>query len=120
MKKFITILLLALLVLPFATIAAPVDPGVTLPSNTMTNTGDLFTYISVALNWFFYALLVLAVIFILMIALNYVMAGGDTGKAKDNGKKLSYVLIGIVIALIAKGLVFVTCNLVTGGQPCRF
>jgi len=55
-----------------------------------------------------------------MIALNYVMAGGDTGKAKDNGKKLSYVLIGIVIALIAKGLVFVTCNLVTGGQPCRF
>lgn len=119
MKKFLPLMFVVLLMIPFVGFALPVDPGVTLPT-TMTETTHLFDYIRIALNWFFYALLVLAIIFILIIAMNYVLAGGDSKKASENGKKLGYVLLGVVIALIAKGLVFLTCHLVTGGQSCRF
>jgi len=66
-------------------------------------------------------LLILAVIYILFIAINYVTQGGqDPSKVKDNGKKLGYIIIGIVIALIAKGLIYLTCYLITGGQTCKF
>jgi hypothetical protein len=53
----------------------------------------------------------------LLIAIDYVVKGGqDPEKVKNNGKRLGY----IIIALIAKGLIYLTCYLVTGGQSCRF
>jgi hypothetical protein len=55
-----------------------------------------------------------------MVAMNYITSGGKDDKVKENGKRLAFILVGIIVALIAKGLVFVTCNLVTGGQPCKF
>jgi len=57
-----------------------------------------------------------------MVAINYVTAGGSGGsdKVKDNGKKLGYIILGIVVALIAKGLIYLICYLITGGQTCRF
>lgn len=56
-----------------------------------------------------------------MIAINYVTAGGtDPSKVKDNGKKLGFIILGIVVALIAKGLIYLICYLITGGQTCRF
>jgi len=57
----------------------------------------------------------------LLIAIDYVVKGGqDPEKVKNNGKRLGYIIIGIVVALIAKGLIYLTCYLVTGGQSCRF
>ena len=120
MKKFISLFIIALFVLPFTALALPSEPGVQLPT-VMGTTQDLFDFIRIAINWIFYALLILAVIYILFIAINYVTAGGqDPTKVKDNGKKLGYIIVGIVIALIAKGLIYLTCYLITGGQTCRF
>ncbi|MDD3156171.1 MAG: hypothetical protein PHP14_01880 [Candidatus Pacebacteria bacterium] len=57
----------------------------------------------------------------MLIAIDYVVKGGqDPEKVKNNGKRLGYIIIGIVVALIAKGLIYLTCYLVTGGQSCRF
>lgn len=41
MKKYLSIFILALLVLPFAALALPADPGVQLPT-VMGTTQDLF------------------------------------------------------------------------------
>jgi hypothetical protein len=120
MKKFLSIFVLALLVLPFTALALPSEPGVQLPL-VMGTTQDLFDFIRIALNWIFYALLILAVIYILLIAINYVMVGGKDPKAvAGNGQKLGFIIIGIVVALLAKGLIYLTCYLITGGQTCRF
>ena len=120
MKKFLSIFVLALLVLPFTALALPSEPGVVLPE-VMGTTTDLFAFIRIVLNWIFYALLILAVIYILFIAINYVTVGGsDPTKVKDNGKKLGFIILGIIVALIAKGLIFMVCYLITGGQTCRF
>jgi uncharacterized membrane protein (UPF0182 family) len=86
----------------------------------MGTTQDLFDFIRIAINWIFYALLILAVIFILFIAINYVTKGGDKTVVADNGRKLGFIIVGIVVALVAKGLIYLTCYLITGGQTCRF
>ncbi len=120
MKKFLSVFVLALLVLPFTALALPSEPGVQLPL-VMGTTQDLFDFIRIALNWIFYALLVLAVIYILFIAINYVTSGGkDPKTVANNGQKLGMIIIGIVVALLAKGLIYLVCYLITGGQTCRF
>ncbi|MDD4784434.1 MAG: hypothetical protein WC483_02485 [Candidatus Paceibacterota bacterium] len=120
MKRFLSIFMLALLVLPLGVSAIPEAPS-KLPE-TFATTDDLFNYIRIALNWIFYALLVLALFYILLIAINYVTQGGSGGadSVKDNGKKLSYILLGIALALIAKGLVYVVCYLVSGAGYCKY
>lgn len=120
MKKFISIFVLTLLVFPFTAFALPAEPGVSLPE-VMSTTSDLFAIVRIAINWVFYALLVLAVIYILLIAIDYVVKGGqDPEKVKNNGKRLGFIIIGVVVALLAKGLIYLICYLVTGGQTCRF
>jgi len=121
MKKLLSIFVLILLVLPFSALALPSDAPVSLPSAVMQDTNDLFSLIRIVLNWLFYVLLILAVIYILLIAIHYVTSGGkDPKTVADNGKKLGWILVGIVVALVAKGLIYLTCYLVTGGQTCKF
>jgi len=49
MKKFLSIFVLALLVLPFTALALPSEPGVVLPE-VMGTTTDLFAFIRIVLN----------------------------------------------------------------------
>lgn len=121
MKKFLSIVMLAFLVIPFGALAITEAPAI-LP-DTISTTDDLFNYIRIALNWIFYALLILALFYILLIAISYVTQGGSGGadKVKDNGKKLSFILLGIALALIAKGLIYLICYLVTSSQGyCKY
>ncbi|MCC7571964.1 MAG: hypothetical protein KO464_01075 [Candidatus Methanofastidiosum sp.] len=120
MKKFISLVVLAFLVAPAVTFGQVMGPGVELPT-PIQNTSDIFGTIQTLINWFFYVLLVLAVIFILVVALNYVTSGGKDDKVKENGRRLAFILVGLAVAVLAKGLVFVTCNLVSGRDgACNF
>lgn len=89
------------------------------PSSTSFN---LFKFINTIINWLFYALLVAALVMLLLLAINYVTAGGSGGsdKVKTNLSKLSMILLGIVVALLAKALIYVTCYIVGGSEMCTF
>ena len=122
MKKFLSIFILALLVLPLGVSAIPEPKNIQLPT-VLTTTDDLFTFVRIALNWIFYALLVLAVVYILIIAIDYVTSGGGGGsdKVKANGQRLTYVLLGVALALLAKGLLYLVCYLLAGASTsCKF
>jgi len=49
MKKFISLFIIALFVLPFTALALPSEPGVQLPT-VMGTTQDLFDFIRIAIN----------------------------------------------------------------------
>ncbi len=122
MKKFLSIFILALLVLPLGVSAIPEPKNIQLPT-VLATTDDLFTFVRIALNWIFYALLVLAVVYILIIAIDYVTSGGGGGsdKVKANGQRLTYVLLGVALALLAKGLLYLVCYLLAGASTsCQF
>ena len=84
---------------------------------------NLLDFVKTLINWFFYALLVVALFMLIWIGYIYVTAGGDTKKTGKAMSNLGYVLMGIAIALIAKGLIYAACNIVIGDnstQICKF
>jgi len=112
-----------LLVLPglaFAqNLAQPPIQGFNLPV-FITSTGGLLSLLQTVLNWIFFALVFVAIIMILLIAFNFVTKGGkDKDGAKDEWNKLTNILIGIGVALMAKGVVYLVCSLFTS-QSCIF
>ena len=86
-----------------------------------SNGFDLIGFVKTLINWYFYALLVVALFLLLGVGYTYVTAGGDTKKTGKAASTLGYILMGIAIALIAKGLIYAACFIVTNTSgTCTF
>ncbi len=56
------------------------------------------------INWFFWIVMFLGVIFILYAAFKYLTAQGDEGKITEANRMLIYALVAIGVALLARAL----------------
>ena len=69
------------------------------------------------ITWIFTILLVLAVIFIILAAFQYLTAGGEEEKIKQAHQKIIYAIVAIAVAFLAQGVSFVVAQLLnTGGN----
>ena len=66
---------------------------------------DLGKIITDATNWFFGILLSISVIMIIWAGLDFVLAGGSDDKIGAAKKRLTWALVGVVIAFASKGMV---------------
>lgn len=119
MKKLFALFLMVSVLAVFAlpVLAVPVDPPVELrlPATPPATTGaGLLTLVDAVTNWVFAIFTVLAVIFILLAAFQFVTAGGDAVKVGEARMKLIWAMVGIIVALASKGLVPVIRNIVGG------
>ena len=106
------------------TVGPPAVPGVclegprsssVLPETAPATTGaGLLNLIDSVTNWFFAIFIVLALIFILLAAFQLVTAGGDEAKLGEARAKLIWAAVGIMVALISKGLVPIIRSIVGG------
>lgn len=96
------------LIVPAVAMAAPKELKETLPNGA----SDLYNLIDTLGNWFFTIFTVIAVFVILLAAFNYLTANGSEEKVHKAHKMLIYAVIGIAVAFLAKGLVFVVAQLV--------
>ena len=77
-----------------------------LPDTAPATSGaGLLGIVGAATNWLFAIFVVLAVIFVLLAAFQFISAGGEATKLGEARQKLIWAAIGIIIALLAKGLV---------------
>ena len=65
-------------------------------------------------NWFFNITIIIAAIFLVFAGWQYVTAGGDEEKMKGGLNTLIRALIGVGIALLAKGLIYIVSTFITG------
>ena len=87
----------------------------TLSETASASTGaGLLILIDTITNWFFAIFTVLALIFVLLAAFQFVTGGGDEAKMSEARQKLIWAAVGIIIALLAKGLVPVIKAIVGG------
>lgn len=114
MKKIIFLFsILALFsLLPLISSAAPIEP----PNLSI----DIWTFLSRLLNWFFGIVVILAAIMLVWAGATYITATGDEKKVKKALDTLIYALVGVGIAILAKGLVYMVCNFVNVGGQCNF
>jgi hypothetical protein len=105
------------LALPILVSAQIQQPPITAPSN-ITNINQITGaagIICTVINWIFWLLIILTIIFVLVAAYKYLTAGGDPEKVKSAGNTLLYAAIAVIVALIAKGLPLIVSTFIGGG-----
>lgn len=75
---------------------------------------DIWVVLIKALNWFFNIAIIIAAIYLVFAGWQYVTAAGDEEKAKKGLNTLIYALIGVGIALLAKGLIYMVSTFIIG------
>ncbi|HZJ42037.1 MAG TPA: hypothetical protein VFD51_03415 [Patescibacteria group bacterium] len=73
---------------------------------------DIWALLTKALNWFFNITIIVAAIFLVFAGWQYVTAGGDEDKMKNGLNTLIRALIGVGIALLAKGLIYIVSTFI--------
>jgi len=111
MKKILSILILlsVLVIMPAMALADEITGKETVPDLTQA---ELMQSIYRIGDWLFTGLLFAATILIIWAGFEYVTAGGDDTKITTARGKIKNALIGIVIAMVAKGLVSLVSGIV--------
>ena len=98
MKKII-ILTAFLVLVTFPAIAISVEEG------GITTVEGIFDVIGKVTNYFFTALIVLAVIFIILAGFTFLTASGDPVKLSKAKNQLLWALVAVAIGALSRGLV---------------
>ncbi|GEM_PF-2316062 len=81
-----------------------------LPAGPQTK-AELLAILDTVVNWFFTIFIIIAIIFIILAAFQFITGGGDTAKISEARQKLIWATLGIIVALIAKGFPVVIRNI---------
>jgi hypothetical protein len=116
MKKLIlTVALISLLSAASVSFAqysdSPVAPNIQI---------DIWSLLTRATNWFFGIVIFIAAIMLIAAGFNYVTSGGNEDKMKIALNTLIYALIGVAIAFLAKGMIYMICSFINPGGACSF
>ncbi|MBZ1345334.1 MAG: pilin [Candidatus Nealsonbacteria bacterium] len=102
MKKILPILIGTLLALPLLVGPTVVLSGTPPEAAPMVEIMPALTRIT---NWVFAILMIVAVIMIIVGGFHFVTAAGDETMIKRGKTMLTYAIAGIIVALLARGLV---------------
>ncbi|MEY4731573.1 MAG: hypothetical protein RL681_519 [Candidatus Parcubacteria bacterium] len=86
--------------------------GQTLPSTPATDLNFFINVVCGVAGWLFIFLVVLAIIFVVLAAFNYLTSGGDPEKVKTASNQLIYAAVAIAVGLFAKALPLLVGSLV--------
>ncbi len=127
MKRILPILTLLTLLVPLLSFAEPFrpsppasfpQPDTTLNPEALTEPNDIIDFISTIANWIFTVLIVVAVIFILLAAFQYLTSKGGE-EVKKAHKMIAYAAIALAIGVLARGIVFSVRVLVDSSTPAE-
>lgn len=104
MKKSLSTLILvsviSLFVLPFI---MPVSAQTVAPT-IIESPDEAVTLLETITNWFFTILMAVAVIMLILAAWTFLTAGGNPDSVTKARQMLVFALIGVAVAILAKGL----------------
>jgi len=107
------IALMPLMAMGQSGIGAPVNP----PAGAFFTFQTVINYLNLAITWLFTIFLILAVVFAILAAFNYLFSGGDPAKVKTASTQLIYVAVAIGVALLAVGIRFLVANFLGVAAP---
>ena len=80
---------------------------------------EFYSAACVASNWIFAFVLILGVIFILFGAFQFMASRGDEERVATARRSVTFTLVGISVAVLAKSLIYVVGNFL-GADPTSF
>lgn len=124
MRKIFTFLIVIISFLPFlvsaqfteGSIPTPGDFGVEGASSVPTDVDGLLNILRAVVKFAYIAFFIVAVIFIIFAAFNYLTGADAPDKIKAAHAQLIYSIIAIAIALLALAIQLVIGNLLSGAK----
>ena len=92
------------LLLPLQALAANPPP--------ITKVQGLIDLLCAVFGWMFYALIAVSIVMVVLAGFNYVTSNGDPEKVGKATKMILYAVIGIAVALLAKGIPLIVANFI--------
>jgi hypothetical protein len=110
MKKLVSLVAVSLLFTPFVSSAVnsimpSANTAVGKGMNISMVSSSVADVLSMVANYVIGALLLMAVFYILWAAFTFITSAGETEKVSEARKRIMYAGIGVVVALLAKGIV---------------
>jgi hypothetical protein len=115
MRKRILSVVSTLGALPAIALAQPSIPTTGVP----TTIDAFYGFACIASNWIFAFVLIIAVIFLLFGAVAFFTARGSEDQVANARRYVTFALVGVAIAVLAKSLIFVVGSFV-GADPTGF
>jgi len=115
-KTILAVSILTLFSLALVPSATALISGTTAPDVSL----DLWEILEKAINWLFGIVTAIAAIMLIWAGFTYVTSAGNAEKMKTALNSVIYALIGIAIAVLAKGLIYMICKFVAPGETCKF
>jgi len=114
-KVLLLTVLFGVAIMPMSALAgAAVEvPDDIIPAGEGLTVSGMIGIITLAANWLYTILLVVAAIYIVWAGFTYVTSGGKPEKLEEARAQIKNALIGIAIAVVARGLVEVVKSLAT-------
>lgn len=85
------------------------------PGTPVQGPGELWGLLCNISGWIYTFTVTLSVIFILYAAYTYLTSQGDENKVKTATNMITYIVVGIAVALVAYGVPMIVNELVGGG-----
>ena len=117
MRKRIAAISSTLLALPALALAQPQIPG--QGSGVPEDISGFYSQACIASNWVFAFVLISAVVVLLFGAVAFFTARGNEDQVASARRYVTYALVGVAIAVLAKALVYVVGSFV-GADPSGF
>jgi len=99
-----------IILIPAGALLAPLSALAATPAPPITKVQGLVDLLCAAFGWLFFALIALSLVMIILAAFNYVTANGEPEKVSKATKMILYAVIGIAVALLAKGIPYIIGN----------
>jgi len=116
MKKGILVLGIALVcVLSFSGTASAIGeiPPTTIP-DIVTSAGNFVDLLDNIVDWIFVVVMVFAAIYIVLAGFAFITGGGDPQSVAGARNKLLYAAIGIIVAVLSRGIIKAIISLIGG------
>ena len=95
---------------------APVDvPGA--DSGVPEGIDEFYALVCDASNWVFAFVLIIAVVVLLFGAVSFFTARGNEDQVGDARRYITYALVGVAVAVLARALIFVVGNFIGLSDP---
>ncbi len=112
-KSIAVVGLLAMVLAPAISLAQTPGGVPPEPAPYVPGAGGVYAILDNIITIAFYILMLLAILFILWAAFNYLTAGGDAEKVEKAQRMLLYAVIAIVIGILARSIPWIIATFVT-------
>ncbi len=97
---------------PLAALARHIDPNIQHVPAKAVGVGTVVGWLNTLGDWIFTAIMALAAIILLIGAFGLLTSGGDATKISSAKNLIIWGIIGVIIAILAKGLLTLACSFV--------